>query len=47
MEKDLKKNSLSSPSFFKGSVIISAVDGNVYSLDRENGNIMETFHTLK
>lgn len=44
-KKDLGTKFLSSPSFFKGSVIISAVDGNVYSLDRENGNIIWTFHT--
>ncbi len=44
-KKDLKTKFLSSATFFEDLVIISGIDGNVYGLDKNNGDIKWTFTT--
>lgn len=44
-KKDLNTKFLSSPTFYKGKVIVSGIDGYVYALDSSDGNIEWTFRT--
>lgn len=44
-EKNINSKFVSSPTFYKDMVIIPAVDGNVYALDKDSGNVRWKFTT--